>query len=76
LKLIAEGKSSKEISERLYLSIRTVYRHRADIMKKLMVKNTAELVKFAISERVHLRKILSPGTPSYKLVDNLPLSKL
>lgn len=50
LKLVAEGKSSKDISRLLYLSIRTVYRHRADIMKKLDFKNTAELVKFAISE--------------------------
>lgn len=50
LKLIAEGKSSKDVSELLYLSIRTVYRHRADIMKKLGFKNTAELVKFAIGE--------------------------
>lgn len=50
LKLIAEGKSSKDISRLLYLSIRTVYRHRAEIMKKLDFKNTAELVKFAINE--------------------------
>lgn len=50
LKLIAEGKSSSDISKLLYLSIRTVYRHRADIMKKLDFKNIAELIKFAVSQ--------------------------
>ena len=48
LKLIAEGKSGKEIGALLYLSVRTVFRHRANLMKKLQVKNTAELVKYAM----------------------------
>jgi DNA-binding NarL/FixJ family response regulator len=48
LKLIAEGISNKEIADLLYISIRTVEHHRANIMKKLNIKQTANLVKYAI----------------------------
>ena len=48
LKLIAEGKSSKEIASALFISIRTVDHHRASIMGKLNIKKTADLVKYAI----------------------------
>lgn len=47
LKLIGEGKSSKEIGELLFISARTVDRHRANIMDKLDVKKSTELVKYA-----------------------------
>jgi DNA-binding NarL/FixJ family response regulator len=50
LKLIAEGKSNKEIGDLLFISARTVERHRANIMDKLKLKNTAELVKYAIQK--------------------------
>ena len=50
LKLIAEGKSSKEISDLLFISIRTVEHHRANIMEKLNLKNTADLVKYAVQK--------------------------
>jgi DNA-binding NarL/FixJ family response regulator len=50
LKLIAEGKSNKEIAGLLFISIRTVENHRAKIMKRLGLRNTAELVKYAISK--------------------------
>ena len=48
LKLIAEGKSSKEIAELLFISTRTAEHHRASIMKKLNLKTLADLVKYAI----------------------------
>ena len=48
LKLIAEGISNKEIAEFLYISTRTVEHHRANIMRKLNIKQTANLVKYAI----------------------------
>jgi DNA-binding NarL/FixJ family response regulator len=48
LKLIAEGKSSKEVGDILFISARTVERHRANIMGKLKLKNTAEMVKYAL----------------------------
>ncbi len=48
LKLIAEGQSSKEIADLLFISARTAQHHRASIMKKLNLKKTANLVKYAI----------------------------
>jgi DNA-binding NarL/FixJ family response regulator len=50
IKLIAEGKSSKEIGGLLFISSRTVQHHRANIMRKLNVKKTADLVKYAIQK--------------------------
>ena len=50
LKLIAEGKSGKEIGDLLFISARTVERHRANIMEKLNLKKTAGLVKYAIQK--------------------------
>jgi len=48
LKLIADGISNKEIADLLYISIRTVEHHRANVMEKLNIKQTANLVKYAI----------------------------
>jgi DNA-binding NarL/FixJ family response regulator len=50
LKLIAEGKSHKDIADLLFISVRTVDHHRANIMKKLNIKDTANLTKYAIRE--------------------------
>ena len=50
LKLVAEGKSNKEISELLFISIRTVENHRANIMNKLRIKKTADLIRYAIQK--------------------------
>ena len=50
LKLLAEGKTSKEIAAALYISPNTVRRHRSNIMEKLNIKNLADLVKYAISQ--------------------------
>ena len=48
LKLVAEGKTSEEIANLLFISSRTVQNHRANIMKKLNLRSTAGLVKYAI----------------------------
>jgi len=48
LKLVAEGLTSKEIADILSISIRTVEHHRANLLKKLNLKNTADLIKHAI----------------------------
>ena len=48
LKLIADEYSSGEIAEMLYISERTVERHRANLMEKLQVHNLASLVRMAI----------------------------
>jgi DNA-binding CsgD family transcriptional regulator len=51
LQLIVEGKSNREVSEILFLSVRTVEAHRAAILRKLKLKNTAELVRYAVEKR-------------------------
>lgn len=50
LKMIAEGKSSKEIADLLNISPRTVDRHRSNIIDKLNIRNVADLVKYAIQK--------------------------
>ncbi|MDP9197829.1 MAG: response regulator transcription factor [Pseudomonadota bacterium] len=45
--LVVEGKASKEISRLLGISVKTAENHRARLMEKLSVHNTAELVKYA-----------------------------
>ncbi|MBI3194015.1 MAG: response regulator transcription factor [Ignavibacteriae bacterium] len=50
LKLIAEGKHTKEIAEILFLSVKTVEVHRQHIMDKLKLHSVAELTKYAIRE--------------------------
>ncbi|GAB4294537.1 MAG: response regulator transcription factor [Myxococcota bacterium] len=50
LQLLAEGKSTREIAAKLYVSIKTVDTHRRNIMEKLKVKSVAELTKIAIRE--------------------------
>ena len=50
LQLLAEGKTIKQIAEQLFLSIKTIYTHRDQIMKKLHVENMAELTKLALRD--------------------------
>jgi len=47
LKLVAEGKTSPEIADLLCISVRTVQNHRANIMRKLKIKNTTDLLRYA-----------------------------
>ena len=54
LKLIAEGHTTKEISEMLDISFKTAENHRTNISTKLELKGTNSLVKFAIENRSHL----------------------
>lgn len=48
LTLIAEGRTSREIAEALVISVKTVERHRENIMHKLDIHSRVELVKYAI----------------------------
>jgi DNA-binding NarL/FixJ family response regulator len=50
VQLIKEGLSSKEIAQKLDLSLKTVEVHRYNILKKLNLKNTAALVNFINSQ--------------------------
>lgn len=48
LKLVAEGHSSKEIAEILVISVKTVERHRANLLQKLGLRDRLELTRYAI----------------------------
>ncbi len=48
LQLIWSGLKNKEIAQRLKISVKTVEAHRANMMKKVRVSNTAQLLKAAI----------------------------
>jgi DNA-binding NarL/FixJ family response regulator len=50
LQLIAEGKATKEVANRLDVSIKTAETHRRNLMTKLQVDSVAELTKYAIRE--------------------------
>lgn len=50
LKMVAEGHSSRKIADQLLLSVRTVQHHRTNIMTKLKVKTSAELIRYAIEK--------------------------
>jgi DNA-binding NarL/FixJ family response regulator len=55
LHFVIEGLSNSEISQKLVISIRTVEKHKTNLMKKLGVSNTVELVKYAIRNKlIHL----------------------
>lgn len=50
LKLIAEGYKNKEVAESLFISVKTVQKHRSNLMEKLDLHNTAALTVFAIEK--------------------------
>lgn len=50
LQLIAEGTKTKDIADRIHVSVKTVETHRQQIMRKLNVTSVAELTKIALRE--------------------------
>lgn len=54
LKLIAENKTSKEIADELFVSHRTIETHRANISRKLDLRGSLALVKFAVAHKSDL----------------------
>ncbi|HKK09562.1 MAG TPA: response regulator transcription factor [Bacteroidales bacterium] len=52
LKLVGEGYTSKEIAEMLYISSKTVEKHRANLMNKLDIHNISELTLYAINKGI------------------------
>jgi len=52
LKLFGEGLTNQEIADKLFISIRTVESHKNNIMKKINLRTTVDLVKFAIRNNI------------------------
>jgi len=52
LKNFGEGLSNREIADKLFISIRTVETHKNNIMKKINLKTTVDLVKFALKNNI------------------------
>lgn len=52
VQLIAEGRINKEIAQLLNISVKTVETHRASTMHKLKLRTTADLVRYAIRNRI------------------------
>ncbi len=50
LQAVAEGRTNQEIADKLFISVKTVLRHRESIMQKLGFHNRTELIKYAISK--------------------------
>lgn len=48
LNYVAMGKTSSEIADELFISVRTVQSHRSNIMQKLGIKNAAGLIRYAV----------------------------
>ncbi len=48
LRLTAEGKTTREMADMLHLSIKTIEKHRVNVMRKLELHNLSELIKYAI----------------------------
>jgi DNA-binding NarL/FixJ family response regulator len=52
LGLVAMGKGNKEIAECLFISVKTVETHKGNILEKLGLRNSAELIKYAIKNNI------------------------
>lgn len=52
LALVASGKSNKQVADELFISVKTVDTHKSHILDKLGLKNTAELVRYAIKNNL------------------------
>ena len=52
LQLLAEGRSNKEVATQLNVGVSTVETHRANLMQKLGLHNTAEIVLYAVRKGI------------------------
>jgi DNA-binding CsgD family transcriptional regulator len=52
LELIADGLTNQEIADKLFLDVTTINSHRKNMLTKYKVKNTAALVKLALSNNL------------------------
>lgn len=66
LQLVAEGHSSTRIARRLAISVRTAEAHRANVMRKLRLKNHTALIRYALARGV--LPPLEPLSPAVRVV--------
>jgi DNA-binding NarL/FixJ family response regulator len=52
LQMIAEGQSGSAIAERLFISPRTVEHHRANLMRKLGLRNLKEVIRYVVQRGI------------------------
>jgi len=52
VQLIAEGKINKEVAQLLKIGVKTVEAHRATVMRKVKLRTTAELVRYAVRNHI------------------------
>lgn len=52
LRLVAQGLTNREIAEHLEISVRTVEVHRFNLMRRLRVRNVAQLLRQALAQRL------------------------
>jgi DNA-binding NarL/FixJ family response regulator len=52
LRLVAEGKTAKEIASTLFLSVRTVENYKNNLLKKLNLRKASDLIKYAIRHKI------------------------
>ena len=52
VQLVAEGRSSKEAAATLFISVKTIEAHRANIMRKLHLHSVSDLVRCAIRNKI------------------------
>ncbi len=52
LQIFAEGFNNSEIADKLFLSVRTIESHKNHILQKTNMKNSVELIKFAIKNKI------------------------
>jgi DNA-binding NarL/FixJ family response regulator len=52
LRMIADGLTNPEIADKLFLSLSTVDTHRKSLMRKLNIKNTALLIRYAVDQKI------------------------
>jgi DNA-binding NarL/FixJ family response regulator len=52
IQLLAEGRSMKEIADLLHITMRTVASHKYRVMEILQIKTSAELIRYAVKQRI------------------------
>ncbi len=64
LQLVAEGHSATAMAQRLTISARTAEAHRANVMRKLHLRNQAALIRYALSRGILAPVLVLPRPPA------------